>query len=234
MEQQLDIVMTSLRSFMSDFGLFLPKLIGAVAILIVGWLVSKALQFVVVRGLKGVRFHKLTDGAGLDDFLKKGGIRTGTVDVLGAMVYWLAILMTLLTTFNVLGLTALSTLFHRVAEFVPNVIVAMLTLTIGLYFARFVADAVTTYTRNVGMVDSDLVGRLMRYAITAFVVILAIGQFNIPDRILDSVFLIMFGGAVLALALAFGFGGQKWAADKLDKMEKGKLGNGVHHLKKAA
>jgi hypothetical protein len=139
----------------------------------------------------------------------------------------------LLTTFNMLGLTALSTLFHRVAEFVPNVIVAMLTLTIGLYFARFVADAVTAYTRNVGMANADLVGRLTRYAIVAFVVVLAIGQFNIPDRVLEPAFLIMFGGAVLALALAFGFGGQKWAADKLDKMEKGKLGN-VHHMKKAA
>ena len=229
MEQQLDMVWTSLRSFMSDFGLFLPKLIGAVAILIVGWLVAKLLYFVVVRGLKAVSFHKLTDAAGFDDFLKKGGTRMGTVDVLGAMVYWLAILMTLLTAFNVLGLTALSTLFGRVAEFVPDVIVAMLALTIGLYFARFVADAVTAYTRNVGMVDADLVGRLTRYAITVFAVILALGQFNIPDRMLE----LAFGGAVLALALAFGLGGQKWAADKLDKMDKGKLGN-VHNMKKAA
>ena len=63
--------------------------------------------------------------------------------------------------------------------------------------------------------------------------ILAVGQLNIPERILDSALLMMFGGAVLALALAFGFGGQKWAADKLDKMDKGKLGN-VHPMKKAA
>jgi flagellar biosynthesis protein FliQ len=233
MEQQVDIVMASLRSFMFDLGSFLPKLIGAVVILIVGWLVSKLLQFIVVRGLKGVSFHKLTDAAGVDDFLKKGGVRSSTIDVLGVMVYWLGILMTLLATFNMLGLTALSTLFHRVAKFVPSVIVAMLTLTIGLYFARFVANAVTAYTRNVGMVDADLVGRLMRYAITVFVVVLAIGQFNIPDRILEPAYLIMIGGAVLALALAFGFGGQKWAADKIDKMEKGKLGN-VHSMKKAA
>ena len=233
MEQQLDIVMTSLRSFMFDLGSFLPKLIGAVVILIVGWLVAKLLHFVVVRGLKGVQFHTLMDSAGVDDFLKKGGVRQSTVDVLGVMVYWLAILMTLLTTFNMLGLTALSTLFHRVAEFVPNVIVATLTLTIGLYFARFVANAVTAYTRNVGMVDADLVGRLTRWAIAAFAVVLAVGQFNISDRVFESMLLMMFGGVVLALALAFGFGGQKWAADKLDKMEKGKLGN-VHHMKKAA
>jgi len=233
MEQQFDIVMTSLRSFMSDLGSFLPMLIGAVAILIVGWLVAKLLHFVVVRGLKGMQFHALMESAGVDDFLKKGGVRKSTVDVLGVMVYWLVVLMTLLTTFNMLGLTALSTLFHRVAEFVPSVIVATLTLTIGLYFARFVANAVTTYTRNVGMVDADLVGRLTRWAITAFVVVLAIRQFNIPDRVFESMLLMMFGGAVLALALAFGFGGQKWAADKIDKMEKGKLGN-VHHMKKAA
>ena len=233
MEQQLDLVMTSLRSFMSDLGMFLPRMIVAVAILIVGWLVAKALQFVVTRGLKAVRFHDMMEAAGLDDFLEKGGIKKSTVGVLGLMVYWLAILVTLLTTFNVLGLSALSTLFHRVADFVPNVVIAVLTLTIGLYFARFVADAVTTYTRNVGMVDSDLVGRLTRYAIAAFVVMLAIGQLNIPDRLFDSALLIMFGGAVLALALAFGLGGQKWAADKLDKMDKGKLGN-VSHMKKAA
>lgn len=233
MEQQFDIVMTSLRSFMSDLGSFLPMLIGAVAILIVGWLVAKLLHFVVVRGLKGMQFHALMESAGVDDFLKKGGVRKSTVDVLGVMVYWLVVLMTLLTTFNMLGLTALSTLFHRVAEFVPSVIVATLTLTIGLYFARFVANAVTAYTRNVGMVDADLVGRLTRWAITVFVVVLAIGQFNIPDRIFESMVLMLFGGAVLALALAFGFGGQKWAADKIDKMEKGKLGN-VHHMKKAA
>lgn len=233
MEQQFDIVMASLRSFMSDLGSFLPMLIGAVAILIVGWLVAKLLHFVVVRGLKGMQFHALMESAGVDDFLKKGGVRKSTVDVLGVMVYWLVVLMTLLTTFNMLGLTALSTLFHRVAEFVPSVIVATLTLTIGLYFARFVANAVTTYTRNVGMVDADLVGRLTRWAITVFVVVLAIGQFNIPDRVFESMLLMLFGGAVLALALAFGFGGQKWAADKIDKMEKGKLGN-VHHMKKAA
>lgn len=233
MEQQIYTVMESLRGFMFDLGSFLPKLIGAVAILIVGWLVSRLLQFVVVRGLKGMRFHVLMEAAGLDDFLKKGGIRTSTVDVLGVMAYWLAILITLLATFNAVGMTALSALFQRVAEFVPNVIVAMLALTIGLYFARFVAVAVTAYTRNVGMADADLVGRLTRYAITAFVVIIAIGQFNIPERILDSALLIMFGGAVFALALAFGLGGQKWAADKLDKMEKGKLGS-VHHMKKAA
>jgi hypothetical protein len=207
---------------MIELGQFLPKLLGAVVILVAGWLIAKSIRFLVVRGLRAVSFNLLTEKAGLDGFLKKGGIRKDTIDVLGLMAYWLAVLATLLIAFNSLGLTVVSELFSRITQFVPNVIVAVLMLTIGLYFARFVADAVTAYSRNVGLQDAELVGRLSYYAITIFVVIISLGQMNIADRILYPAFLILFGGFVLALALAFGLGGQKWAADQMDKYLKGK------------
>lgn len=220
MEQQINIVLDTVRSFMIELGQFLPKLIGAVVILIAGWLIAKFLRFVVVRSLRSIGFNVVTDKAGLDEFLKKGGGRKDTIEVLGLLVYWLAILATLLIGFNSLGLTVVSELFSRITQFVPNVIVAVLILTIGLYFARFVADAVVSYSRNVGMADADLIGRVTRYAIGVFVVVIALGQMNIADRILYPALLILFGGAVLALALAFGLGGQKWAADQLEKLTK--------------
>jgi hypothetical protein len=220
MEQQINIVLDTVRSFMVELGQFLPKLIGAIIILIAGWLIAKFLRFVVVRSLRSIGFNVVTDKAGLDEFLKKGGGRKDTIEVLGLLVYWLAILATLLIGFNSLGLTVVSELFSRITQFVPNVIVAVLILTIGLYFARFVADAVVSYSRNVGMEDADLVGRVTRYAIGIFVVVIALGQMNIADRILYPALLILFGGAVLAMALAFGLGGQKWAADQLEKLMK--------------
>jgi len=207
---------------MIQMGQYLPRLIGAVLILVIGWLIAKLLQFVVVRGLKLINFDVVTDKAGLDGFLKKGGVRKSTIDVLGLLVYWLAILVTLLATFNSLGLTVVSELFSSIIQFIPNVIVAVLILTIGLYFARFVADAITTYTRNVGMQDAELIGRVTHYTIAIFVVIVALGQIHIAEAILYSVFQILFAGIVLALALAFGLGGQKWAADQLDKFTKSK------------
>ncbi len=142
--------------------------------------------------------------------------------MLGLLVYWLVILVTLLTTFNSLGLTVVSELFSHITRFIPNVIVAVLILTIGLYFARFVADAITAYTRNVEMQDSLLVGRVTYYAIAVFVVIVALGQMSIGDVILYSVLQIVIAGIVLGLALAFGLGGQKWAADQIDKWSKKK------------
>ena len=101
-------------------------------------------------------------------------------------------------------------------------IVAVLILTIGLYFARFVEDAVVAYGKNVGLDEAQLFGRLARWALIVFVVIVSLGQMNIADRYLQPAFYIILGGVTLALALAFGLGGQKWAADQLDKFFKSK------------
>jgi len=195
----------------------MPRLLGAVVILIIGWLVAKLLAFAVVRGLKLVRFDVVTSKAGVDGFLKEGGIKKSTIDILGVLTYWFVILVTLLTTFNVLGLAVAADLFNRIALYVPKVIVAVLILAIGLYFARLVADSVTTYGRNVGMADADLMGRLSRYAIMAFVIIITLQQVDVDASILNHAFLITIGSLGLGLALAFGLGGQKWAAGALER-----------------
>ncbi|GMR20633.1 MAG: hypothetical protein BMS9Abin36_1229 [Gammaproteobacteria bacterium] len=218
--EQVNIVLDTMRSFVIQMGEFLPKFIAAIIILVAGWLFAKAMLYAVVRGLKIVNFGTLTERAGIDKFLKHGGIRKTTIDILGILVYWLIILATLLVAFNTLGLTVVSDLVSRITQFIPNVIVAILILTIGLYFARFVSDSVIAYGKNVGLDDTEIMGRLTRYAIMVFVIIIALGQMNIGEAILYPAFLILFGGIVLALSLAFGLGGQKWAAGQLEKFFK--------------
>lgn len=215
--EQVDMVLDTVRGFLSEVGAFLPKLIGAVVILIIGWLLAKLIAYLVMRGLRLVRFNSLTESAGVDGFLKQGGIKKSTIDIIGILTYWFVILITLLTTFNVLGLGVVAELFNRIALFVPNVIVAVLILAIGLYFARLMGETVVTYCRNVGISDADLMGRLTRYAIMAFVIIIALGQIRIGEALLSTAFLILFGAICLALALAFGLGGQKWAAGALER-----------------
>ncbi len=222
MEEQVGVIVDSVRSFLVQLGGFLPKLIGAIVILVAGWFIAKFLAFLLVRGLKLVNFNIVTEKSGIDGFLRKGGIRKSTIDILGILLYWLIVLGTLLIASNALGLTVVSDLFSRITLFIPNVIVAVLILTIGLYFARFVSDALVTYAKNVGLQDAQLIGRLARYAIIVFVVIVALGQMNIAERYLQPAFLILFSGIVLAAALAFGLGGQKWAADQIDKFMKRK------------
>jgi len=216
--EQVDVVVESVRSFLMQLGEFLPKLLGVVVILVVGWLVAKLLAVIVVRGLKLVNFNVITERAGLDGFLRQGGVRKSTIDILGILVYWLVILVTLLAAFNTLGLTVVSDLFSKITLFIPHVIVAVLILAIGLYFARFVADAVTAYAKNVGIEDGVFVGRAAYYAIMVFVVLIALDQVQVGGEIVRFTYYVLLGGAVLALAIAFGLGGQKWASGQIEKL----------------
>jgi prepilin signal peptidase PulO-like enzyme (type II secretory pathway) len=95
--------------------------------------------------------------------------------------------------------------------------VALLILAFGAYFARFVGYTVIAYCRNVGMQDADLLGKLAQYGILAFVVLIALDQMKVGGEIVRQSFLIILAGVVFALALAFGIGGQKWAAGLLER-----------------
>ena len=214
---KIDMLLEPLRVFLRQLGDLLPRLLLAVLILIIGWLVAKAVRFAIVKGLRAVNFHVVTERAGLDGFLKNGGIESDTTDILGALVYWLVILGALVIGFNTLGLSYVTDLLGRIILFVPKVMVALLILAFGSYFARFIGNAITAYCRNVHIQDADLLGRLAQYAIVTFVVLIALDQVNIGGDIVRQSFLIVLAGLVFALALAFGIGGKDWAAELLER-----------------
>ena len=205
------------RAILFQIGAFLPRLLIAVVVVIGGWLLAKVARFAVVKALRAINFNVLTERSGLDGFLRQGGMRVDTTGVFGVLVYWLVILAALLIAFNGLGLTYITDLLGRVVWFVPNVFVALLVLAFGSYFARFIGGAVMAYCRNVGIQDGDLLGRLAQYATLAFVVLIALEHMQIGGDIVRYSFLSLLAGTVFALSLAFGLGGQAWAAEMLER-----------------
>lgn len=213
----IDVMLEPIRAILTQVGVFLPKLALAVVVLIAGWLLARLARFAVARGLRAVNFNVLTERAGMDGFLKQGGIDRDTTDIFAILVYWLVILLALVIAFNGLGLAYITDLLGQVVRFVPKVIVALLIIAFGGYFALFVGTTVGTYCRNIGVRDGDLLGKLAQYAIIAFVVLMALDQVEIGGNVVRHSFLILLGGLVLGLALAFGLGGQKWAAELLER-----------------
>jgi flagellar biosynthesis protein FliQ len=214
---QLDLMLEPLRVFLLQVGDFLPRLALALVVILVGWLLARLARFGIVKGLRAINFHVVTQRAGLDGFLRDGGIRTDTTEIIALIVYWLVILGALVVGFNTLGLVYVTDLLGRVILFVPKVLVALLVLAFGAYFARFIANAVTAYCKNVHMQDAELLGRLAQYAILTFVILIALDQVNIGGDIVRQSFLIILAGVVFALALAFGLGGKEWAAELLER-----------------
>lgn len=215
--EQVNIMLEPVRVFLIQLGEFLPKLIIAIAILVAGWLFAKIIKFAVVKALRAINFQVLTERAGVDGFLQQGGAKIDTVDILGLLIYWLVILAALVVAFNGLGLTHVTDLLGKVTLFIPNVIVAVLVLAFGAYFARFIDATVTTFGKNVELQDAELLGRLARFATLVFVVLIALDQISIGVDIVRQSFLILLAGVALALAIAFGIGGQKWAAGLLER-----------------
>ncbi|HWI34832.1 MAG TPA: hypothetical protein VNU64_00125 [Burkholderiales bacterium] len=214
---RFDVMMEPARLLLHQAVDFLPRLGLALIVLIAGWLVAKAIRFAIARALRAVNFHVVTDRAGIDGFLRDGGIGMDTTDILAMLVYWIVILAALIIGFNLLGLTYITDLLSRVLLFVPKVLVAALILAFGAYFAKFVGQSISAYLRNIHMQDAELLGNLARYAILTFVVLIALDQVNVGGDIVRQTFLIVLAGLVFALALAFGLGGREWAAELLER-----------------
>src|SRR6188768_25418 len=146
----MDTLLEPLHGTLLSIGAFLPRLAIAIAAIIAGWLLAKAARYAIVKTLRAVNFNVLTERAGLDEFLRQGGIRSDTTDIFGLLVYWLIVLAALLIAFNTLGLTHITEILRQVVMFVPRLMVALVVLAFGSYFARFIAGAVMAYCRNVG------------------------------------------------------------------------------------
>ena len=179
---------------------------------------AKAFRFGVVKALRALNFHVLTERAGIDGFLQQGGTEKDTTDLLGWLAYALVILASLIIAFNSLGLTQVTDLLGRVMLFVPKLLVALLVLVFGSYFARFVGNAVASYCRGADISDGELLGRIVQYAIMAFVVLLALDHLDVGGTLIQQTFLILLAGVVVALALAFGLGGRDRAAALIEAL----------------
>jgi flagellar biosynthesis protein FliQ len=214
---RIDVMLEPARAFLVQVADFLPRLALALLVLLAGWLVAKTVRFAIARGLRAVNFNVLTERAGIDGFLRDGGLHIDAVEILAVLCYWIVILAALVIGFNLMGLAYITDLLGRVLLFVPRVLVALLVLAFGAYFAKFIAQAVIAYCRNVHMQDADLLGRLAQYAILAFVVLIALDQVGVAGDLVRQTFLIVLAGVVFALALAFGLGGRDWAAQFLER-----------------
>ncbi|MDH5538246.1 MAG: hypothetical protein OEY03_02470, partial [Rhizobacter sp.] len=140
-----------------------------------------------------------------------------TTALFGSLAYALVILASLIIAFNSLGLTQVTDLLSKILLFVPKILVALLVVVFGSYFARFVGNAVQSYCRSADISDADLLGRIMQYGIMAFVLLLAIDHLDIGGGLIQQTFLILLAGVVFALAMAFGLGGRERAAEMLER-----------------
>ena len=213
----LDLLPQTADEFVHRAAVLLPSIAVALGIIILGWLIAKVARFAVERALRAVNFNVLTERAGTDHFLQQGGLQGDTTTLFGLFTYWVVLLATFLQAAAEVELVHLTGLLNRALLYSPKVLFAMLIAVFGSYFARFVGNAVATYCAEAQIPDGDILGKMAQYLVMAFVIMIALRQLEVGGDIVELTFLVLLGGVVLALALAFGLGGKDWASALLER-----------------
>ncbi len=220
MKDQFNLFIESSQQFLNEIALALPKIIGAILILIIGWIIAKLLKRLLLKILKLVKFNFLTEKSGIDKFLHEGGLKVNATDIIGTLFYWFIMLIVIMATLNSLNLTVASTLFNQIMMYIPNIIVAIVILIIGIYLARMVSQIIKTSLKSMQDKTSNLISQIAFIAIIILTIFVTIGQLNIAQEIVTSAFQLIFGAICLALALAFGLGGREKASEILNELLK--------------
>jgi len=209
-----DSVELAFRDALSDVFTFVPKLLGAAILLLVGWFLGKLVGGLVTRVLRAVRFNEVADKAEIDTFLQNAGVKMDPSAVVGAMARWFIYLVFFLAAFNALGLPQVSAVIDDVLAFLPKVVVALVILLAGALAGNLLAGVVRGALRSAGLEgQADLLGTIARFAVIAFAVIAALDMLQIAPTVVNGLWTAFLVLLVGTLVLAFGLGGRQAASD---------------------
>jgi small-conductance mechanosensitive channel len=207
-----DAVRLSVTQALSNFLGFLPALIGAIIVLLVGWILSGFLATLIERALKTVGFERASQSSGIAGFIEKSGSNWTASKVVAEIVKWFIRLVAIQAAASILGMGRISQIIDAMLLFLPNVIVALAIVVLGAFIAKFVAGLVRGTVTEMGFDNPDLVANVARYAIIVFAVIAAVDQLGIAETVVNTLLVGTVAALALAFGLAFGFGGQATAA----------------------
>jgi small-conductance mechanosensitive channel len=190
---------------------YIPQLIGAIVILIVGFLVAGLLQALVSRVLRGIGFDQWMERGGIKQFFDRAQTRETPATILGKLVFWFVFIIAIVMAADALGIPQVSAVLAQLVAYIPSIIAAILILILAALLANFLSSVVR------GATGSDILANIARYAIIVYAVFAAITELRIAVELTAPTFLIVLGGAVLGAAIAFGIGGREVARDIVER-----------------
>ena len=198
---------------------FAPRLVAAVVIFVVGWVIAHALGKVVEQILRSLKIDKALQSLGVEEPIERAGIKLDVGVFIGALVKWFVIVVFLTATVDVLGLTQVTDfLKDDVLGYLPNVFVAAMILVVAALIADAVGKLVTGSAKAANLPSSGFLGGVSRWAIWVFAILAALYQLGIAGPMVQTLFIGIVGALALGLGLAFGLGGKDAAAKYLERL----------------
>ena len=200
--------------------MFIPNLIVALIILFIGWAIGVAIGKAISHFMKVIKFDDALARAGVEDLVKKSGLNLNSGHFLGSLVKYFIIVVFLIASFDVLGLSQVTAFLQQVVVgYLPQLIIAVLILLVGGVVGDVLSRIVTASSRTAGIHQANFLGVVSKWAVWVFAILVALSQMGIAGAFIQTLFTGFVVAVSLALGLSFGLGGQGAAARTIERIQ---------------
>ncbi|MBT4857456.1 hypothetical protein HON52_04705 [Candidatus Uhrbacteria bacterium] len=199
---------------------FLPKLIFAVVVFLLGLLVANLLRSTVVRVIRLFKIDELVERVELKNLFARAGVKLDVAAFLGWIVKWFVIIVALIAAADALDWDQVTIFLTSVVGYIPNVLIAVIILLVGIILANFTQGVVKGALDAAKMTSSQFLAGLSRWAIVVFSFMAALVQLGIAQELIQVLFTGFVAMIALAGGLAFGLGGREYASRILNQLSK--------------
>ena len=213
-----DVVRTSLLTLWGKVAGFVPQLIAALVVFLIGWLIAVLLGKLAWHIIKIVKLDRGLEAIGLKKVWERSGYKLNSPFFFYELVKWFFIIVFLMAATDILGLTQVTEFLRTVVFYLPNVIVAALVLLIGALVARFLEGLVRGSVKAAELASANFLGSLTKWAVLIFSLLVALNQLRVADEIIRIIVIGVVAASAIALGLSFGLGGKAHAEDFIGKM----------------
>ena len=215
------IIFEPFNNFFESIVRFLPNFLAFLLILVIGIILGRVLNALFLRIFRAVGLDKLSEKSGAMDLIRKGGIKDSVSVLLAKIMRWVTVIIFAIIALRALELPTIEGLFEKFLLYLPNVFVAAVILLFGYLLGNFFGRAALIASVNAGIRIAGVIGRFVKFTVFLLAATMALEQLGIGKETIVIAFAIIFGGVVLALAIALGLGGRDTAKEYIEKKLKG-------------
>ena len=201
-----DLGLSTLKSIVNDIAAAFPKVVMAVLVLLIGWIISKVLRLILKKVLKIAKIDKASDKINEAQLFGKSNIKVDLEKILLGFVKWVLLLVFIIIAADITELTVISTEIANLLRYLPVLLSAMVIFMVGLYAAKLIKQMLVSVFESMGFKGSKVVSNIVFYILVIFVTITSLNQAGIDTSIITSNFTIILGSFLLAFSIAFGLG----------------------------
>lgn len=214
------ITLRALETSWQGFLVFLPKLIGAIIVFLVGWFISIGIGKLITEVLKKLKLDRIFERAGWKEALEKAELRVSVSEFIGQIFKWILVIVFLLASVEILGMVQFADFLKKIVLWLPNLIVAVAIFIVAAIAAEILEKIIKASAKRMELSYVGFLGVLIKWAIYVFAGLAILLQLGVTPTIINALIFGLIGTISLALGLAFGLGGKDAAAKLIEDLKR--------------